>query len=196
MSSNRILFIVFLVTALAGAIFLIRAINSSIQQSARIEMREKKVIDQLKKIREAERAYLAVNGQYTSDWNRLVEFLNNGVFYIVEKKETVIPLPYGADSIYVEIDTLGTRSVYDSLFARYDNFDASRIMYVPGYERTKFKVIADKIDKSGIMVDVIEVWNPKPVNPTRDEDSEYNSKKPLRFGSRYTVTTSGNWVGE
>lgn len=193
MSSNRILFIAFLLTAVAAGIYLYIAIDSSIQQAGRIEEREAAVIDQLKKIREAEMAYLAVNGQYTSDWNKLIDFVKGGVFYIVERKETVIPGPYGRDSVFVEIDTLGTRPVYDSLFRKYTNFSADRLPYVPGYEKTKFKVIADKIDKSGILVDVIEVWNPKPVSPDRDEDSEYTSKKPLRFGSQFSVTTSGNW---
>lgn len=193
MNSNRIFFLIFLITALAAGIFLIFSIDDSIRQNSRIEAREKAVIDQLKLIREAERAYLTINGQYTSDWNKLVEFVKNGQFYLIEKKETVIPLAYGADSIYVQYDTLGTVPVYDSLFAKIPGFEAERIMYVPGYKTTKFNIVADKIDKSGIMVDVIEVWNPKPVNPERDEDSEYTSKKPLRFGSQFSVTTSGNW---
>lgn len=193
MSSNKILFIVFLVTALGAAAYLINSIGSSIRQSERIEAAEQAVIDQLKKIREAELAYIAVNGQYTSDWNNLIKFIKEGVFYVVEKKETIYELSYGADSVVVDIDTLGTVPVYDSLFAKYRNFNPDRIAYVPGYENVKFRIVADKIDKSGIMVDVIEVWNPKPVNPDRDEDSEYTSRKPLRFGSQFNVTTSGNW---
>ena len=73
------------------------------------------------------------------------------------------------------------------------DFDPTRIAFVPGYDNVKFKIWVDKIDKSGVMVDVIEVINPRPVNPARDEENEYASKKPLRFGSRYTITTSGNW---
>ncbi len=193
MSSNKILFIVFLVTALGAAAYLINSIGSSIRQSERIEAAEQAVIDQLKKIREAEVAYIAVNGQYTSDWDKLIKFIKEGVFYVVEKKETIYELSYGADSVVVDIDTLGTVPVYDSLFAKYRNFNPDRIAYVPGYESVKFRIVVDKIDKSGIMVDVIEVWNPKPVNPDRDEDSEYTSRKPLRFGSQFNVTTSGNW---
>ena len=34
------------------------------------------------------------------------------------------------------------------------------------------------------MVNAIEVKNPRPVDPSRDEESEYNTRKPLRFGSR------------
>ena len=193
MSSNRIFFIVFLITAFFASSYLIYTINSALRQNSRIEAREKAVIEQLKLIRKAELAYISINGEYTSNWNRLIDFVKNGQFYLTEKTETVIPLDYGADSIHVKIDTLGTRPVYDSLFAGVSNSDLERIMYVPGYKKTKFQIETGKIDKSGIKVDVIEVWNPKPVNPNREEESEYRSKKPLRFGSNASVTTSGNW---
>ncbi len=193
MSSTRILFIVFLVTAIGAGFYLFNAINSSIQQSARIKDAEQKVIEQLKLIREAELAYISVNGQYTSDWDKLIEFVTKGEFYITERKETITEESYGVETVEVQIDTLGTVPVYDSIFAKYPNFNAERLPYVPVYKNVKFNIVVNKIDKSGIKVDVIEVWNPKPVNPERDEDSEYTSKKPLRFGSQFSVTTAGNW---
>jgi hypothetical protein len=71
-------------------------------------------------------------------------------------------------------------------------FQANRLPYVPDSEN-QFKIWADKINKSGVMVDVIEVIDPAPVDPTRREDNEIKNRKPLRFGSRTDVTTSGNW---
>ena len=193
MSSTRIFFIVFLVTALGAAFYLFQAINSSIEQSERIRAAELKIIEQLKLIREAELAYISVNGRYTADWDKLIDFVSNGVCYVTERKETIIEESYGREKVIVDIDTIGTVKVYDSLFAKKPNFNLERLPYVPGYDNVKFNIVVNKIDKSGILVDVIEVWNPKPVNPERDEDSEYTSKKPLRFGSQYSVTTSGNW---
>lgn len=193
MSSTRILFIVFLITAAGSGFYLYNSIDSSIEQSARIADAEAQVIAQLKLIREAELAYISVNGQYTSDWNKLIEFINKGVFYVIEKKETITEESYGVETVSVQIDTLGTVPVYDSVFAKYKNFNVDRLPYVPVYKNVKFNIVVNKIDKSGVMVDVIEVWNPKPVSPEREEDSEYTSKKPLRFGSQFSVTTSGNW---
>ena len=43
------------------------------------------------------------------------------------------------------------------------------------------------------MIDVIEVRDTDPVDPTRKEDNDGRNRKPLRFGSRTDVTTSGNW---
>lgn len=193
MSSTRIFFIIFLITAGASGFYLYNSINSSIEQSARIADAEKQIINQLKLIREAELAYISVKGEYTADWNKLIEFINKGVFYVIEKKETITEESYGVETVTVQIDTLGTVPVFDSVFAKYPQFNADRLPYVPGYQNVKFNIKVDKIDKSGIMVNVIEVWNPKPVSPERDEDSEYTSKKPLRFGSQFSVTTSGNW---
>lgn len=196
MNTTKILTIVFGVIAIGLAYYLYYSINSSIEEVERIERLESRIIEQLKMIREAEIAYESVNGRYTSDWDRLISFVDTGKFHITSRKETVIPLEYGADSTYVEIDTLGTVGVKDSIFkkSKWPRFNLATLPYVPGAEPpTKFNIWADKIEKSGLMVNAIEVWNPKPVNPERDPDSEYNSKKPLRFGSKTSVTTAGNW---
>ena len=125
MNNTKILTIVFGVVSLGLAYFLYYSINSSIEATQKIERHEARIIEQLKMIREAELAYQAVNGQYTSDWNKLISFVDTGRFYITEKTETIITLDYGADSTYVEIDTIGNVLVMDSLFKKsvYPKFD-------------------------------------------------------------------------
>ena len=194
MSTTRIFFFVFLATALAGATYLYNSINSSIQQTERIKKAELLIRDKLMMIRQAELAYLSVNGQYTDDWDELIEFVQTGVFFITQTKERIFELSYGVDSVVITIDTLGTVQVLDSLFTRqYPNFDVSQLPFVPGYENVKFVVWADKVEKSGLMIDVIEVRNPRPVDPTRDEESDRTTRKPLRFGNKFSITTTGNW---
>lgn len=197
MSKTRIFTILFGVIAAGLAYYLFDSINSKIEETKRIARMEARIIEQLKMIREAELAYVAVNGSYTSDWDKLISFIDTGRFYITERTETVITLSYGKDSTHVEIDTLGTRSVKDSLFTKekWPRFNLSTLPYVPGVEPpTKFDIFADKLIKTGgIEVNVIEVKNPKPIDPSRSEDSEYITRKPLRFGSRESAITSGNW---
>ncbi|MEM0941092.1 MAG: hypothetical protein AAF600_12605 [Bacteroidota bacterium] len=196
MIKTKIISVVMLVVWICLAVFLVFSIKSSIDEKQRIASEEARIIEQLKMIREAEIAYMQVNGQYTSDWDRLIAFIDTGKFYLTEKTETIITLPYGKDSIVVDIDTLGTRPVVDSLFSKnkWPDFNLEMLPYVPGIEPSKkFIVWADKITKAGLLVNAIEVKNPVPVDPSRDEDSEYNTKKPLRFGSRTSVTTAGNW---
>lgn len=196
MSKTKIVSIVMLVVWIGLAGFLVYSIKSSIDEAERIESAEARIIEQLKMIREAEIAYMTVNGQYTSDWDKLLSFIDTGSFYLTEKSETIITLPYGKDSIVVNIDTLGTVPVVDSLFStnKWPRFSLQTLPYVPGVSpAVKFEVWADKIYKAGLQVNAIEVRNPRPVDPSRDEDSEYNTRKPLRFGSRTSVTTAGNW---
>ena len=196
MSKTKIFSVVMLVVWVSLAVFLVYSIQSSIAEAERIETAEARIIEQLKMIREAEIAYMTVNGQYTSDWDKLLAFIDTGSFYLTEKTETVEILAYGAEEVTINIDTLGTVPVLDSLFTadKWPRFDLDALPYVPGVTpAVKFEVWADKILKAGLFVNAIEVKNPSPVDPNRDEDSEYNTRKPLRFGSRTSITTAGNW---
>ncbi len=195
MNNTRIISILFFVVSLGLAAYLGYTIFQSIDEEERITRMENKIIEKLKMIREGQVAYQAVNGQYTSDWGKLKNFIDSGQFYLTNKIEHIITLDYGADSIYIEIDTLGTVLVKDSVFTleKYPDFDLATLDIVPGTKDKKFGMWADKIDKSGVKVDVLEVWNTQPVDPRRKEDNESRTQKPLRFGSRTSVTTVGNW---
>ena len=195
MSINRILTIVFGLLAIFLGYKLYDGIYSRIALEQRIKGVEARIISKLKMIREAEKAYLAVNGQFTSDWDQLLNFVDSGYLYIVTKKETIIPKEYGGDEVIVEIDTVGQVPVMDSVFSKkkYPDFDLQSLPYIPEGGGKKFDIWADKIEKGGVLVDLIEVKNTVPVDPRRDEDSEYITQKPLRFGSKESVTTSGNW---
>ncbi|WP_109833308.1 hypothetical protein [Reichenbachiella versicolor] len=195
MEKTKILSIVFLVVALGLGYYLSNSIYTSITESEKIAAAEAQVIEKLTMIREAQIAFQAVNGRYTSDWAKLKSFVDTGRFYIINKKENIITLAYGADSISVEIDTIGTVFVKDSVFTteKYPNFNLENLEYVPTKGEAKFAMWANKIKKAGLTVDVVEVWNTAPVNPRRKEDNEARTKKPLRFGSRVSITTAGNW---
>lgn len=70
--------------------------------------------------------------------------------------------------------------------------DLSSLSTKPGTD-TKFDIFVGKVDRNGVMVDVIEVKDPSPDNPFRSESNEAKNRKPLRFGSKTDVSTSGNW---
>ncbi|PIB35553.1 hypothetical protein BFP72_09195 [Reichenbachiella sp. 5M10] len=195
MEKTKIISVAFLVISLGLAYYLGDSIYKSIDESNRIERGEKAIIEKLTMIREAQIAYQAVNGQYTSDWAKLKSFVDSGQFYIVNKIEHIITLDYGADSVYVEIDTIGTVMVKDSVFSKkkFPKFDLATLDKVPGSETATFDMWADEIDKGGVKVDVVEVKSTAPINPARKEDNEARTKKPLRFGSRTNITTAGNW---
>ncbi len=72
------------------------------------------------------------------------------------------------------------------------NTDLSKIGMKPGTNQN-FEIFVGKVDKAGVMVQVIEVKDPSPDNPNRKETNEQKNRKPLRFGSRTDVSTAGNW---
>lgn len=182
-----------LVVALGLAIFLVNSIKFSIDEEARITTAESKVINKLKLIREAQIAFQSVNGEYANHWDSLLNFIEKGEIFLIQRREETVLLDYGAEETTLYLDTLGSISVLDSIFSPYPNFDAQSLVYVPGYDNVKFEFWASKIEKGGVEVDVVEVRNPKPFDRDRKEENEANINKPLRFGSRTSITTAGNW---
>ena len=175
------------------AFYLVNSIKYSIDEEARINAAEDKVIEKLKMIRDAQIAFQSVNGKYANEWDSLLNFIENGNIFLIQRREETVLLDYGAEETTLYLDTLGSVTVIDSLFSSIPNFVASNLIYVPGYDDVKFEIWASKIEKGGVEVDVVEVRNPKPFDPNRKEANEANINKPLRFGSRTSITTAGNW---
>lgn len=73
------------------------------------------------------------------------------------------------------------------------NVDVRNLSEVPGSNGKKFDIFVGKVDRNGTMVSVIEVKDPAPINPDRKASNEAKTRKPLGFGSRVDVNTSGNW---
>lgn len=194
MNVNKILTVVLFIVAIGLAYYLYSRIKFSIDEEKAIARSEAQVINKLELLREAEIAYYSVNNDYTDNWDSLASFMQNGVFYITERSEEIITLAYGADSIIVNIDTLYTVPVYDSLFspAKRPGLNFQALSKVPG-SGSDFDIFVDEITKGGVTVDVIEIRDTKPRNPNRKESNEARNRKPLRFGSRTDVTTAGNW---
>jgi biotin carboxyl carrier protein len=71
--------------------------------------------------------------------------------------------------------------------------DIRKIGEVPYMPGKMLDIFVGKVDKGGLMVDVIEVVDPAPADKGRKESNENKSRKPLRFGSRLDAATTGNW---
>ncbi|MCG8311134.1 MAG: hypothetical protein MI975_27350 [Cytophagales bacterium] len=113
---TRVLSIFFFVVAIGLAVVLVRNIKSKIDDDKRIERQEQLVINKLKMIRDAQVAYLASNGKYTTDFDTLISFIDTGSIYITQRSEEIKMLAYGAEEVTIHIDTIGKVSVKDSVF--------------------------------------------------------------------------------
>jgi biotin carboxyl carrier protein len=269
MNLTKIIAGVLFVVSIALCAYLYNSINSTIVFRESIASTEKQIIDKLSVIREAEKVYLEQHGKYTSSWDTLINFIENGKVPITVRTETIIPLSYGVDSVQVKIDTIDIVPAKEKIFKksfsvnatengtflgfftkvgdyvvkgsksykfkrdnsdRIDeytfldkgtvssladveegdnvkkgrnlinfwnyqlnpNVDVKTLSTVPGSSNT-FEIFTAIIDRNGVKMSVIEVKDPAPINPDRRESNEAKNRKPLRFGSRNDVNTSGNW---
>ena len=130
-----------LVLALILAAYLINSIKFSIDEEARISNAEEKIINKLKMIRNAQIAFQNVNGKYTDNWDSLINFVDSGKIFIIQRREETTLLEYGAEETVLYLDTLGSVSVMDSLFSNYPKFISKNLKNVPGYENVFFEKI-------------------------------------------------------
>ncbi|WP_194974506.1 hypothetical protein [Aquiflexum lacus] len=192
MTLTRILSIVFLIAALGLGYMLFRSVDDVMQEEKRIAATEARIIEKLQMLRDAQIAYIATKGEYAGTWNELRNFIDNGKIWLVQRREITKLLEYGKEEITVELDTLGSVDVMDSLFneRKYPNFNLDNLQVVPGSGGKEFEFFADKVERNQRQIPVFEIRDPDPINPKRREN---NKEKALRVGSRTDSSTSGNW---
>ncbi|NOS90553.1 MAG: hypothetical protein HOP30_01405 [Cyclobacteriaceae bacterium] len=268
---NRILTIVLLAVSAYFAYRLYRGVQGTIEERELIKTTEYAVITRLKLIREAEVVFQEANRRYTSNWDSLINFIENGKVPNIQRREEIKQVGYGQEEIKVFFDTLGFTPAKDKIFKKsftlnaadngifmgfkvkegdriiknqkaylikidgkeqdppfqdqgvitklaafavgdevkkgdvmvnfwdytFDpNTDLKKLSEVPGGDGYKFEINVGKVDKNGVLVQVIEVKDPKPINPDRKDSNEAKNRKPLHFGSKTDVTTSGNWESQ
>lgn len=193
MNLTKVLSLVFFAVAAFLGYLLWKGVDDVVEEEKRIALLEAATIEKLEMLRDAQLAYQASNGKYSSSWDSLRMFIEDGTIWMVQRTETTKLLDYGAEEINVSFDTLGSVSVMDSLFneRKFPDFNIDLLPVVPGSGGKQFEFFADKVEKTGgYLVNVFEIRDPAPVNPDRRAN---NKEKALRVGSRTDASTEGNW---
>ena len=166
------------------------------------------VIDRLKEIRTAQIAYKDVNGVYSNNFDSLVNFIDNGIFTLLEKRDSSY-LEY--DRVYridmlkeiVVIDTLGFVSVKDSLFKDNTSYKEMNKIPIKGID-TIFEIDARIIMINDYKAPVFEVKVSKNI-VLFDQDQDLLKLEnetisiegvngpEIVLGSLNEVSTNGNW---
>ena len=184
------------------------SINGPIKFNQVKNERYTKVIDRLKDIRTAQIAHKDVNGFYANNFDSLVSFIDNGIFTVIEKRDSSYleyNRTYRIDMLKeVEIvDTLGFVSVKDSLFGNNESYKMMAKVPINGTD-SEFSIKADIIDKNGYQVPVFEVKVKKDIvlfdqnKDLLDQENKVISVDGVNgpeiiLGSMTDVSTSGNW---
>ena len=184
------------------------SINSPINFNKVKTERYKKVINRLKEIRKAQIAYKDVNGIYSDNFDSLVSFIENGIFTLVEKRDSSFleyNRTYRIDMLkeVIVIDTLGTVSVKDYLFKDNDDYKLMSQIPIEGVDE-KFTINSQIINKNNYKVPVFEVKVSKNIilhdqddflvsqeNETISVDGVNGSE--IILGSLSDVSVNGNW---
>ncbi|MFV8838807.1 hypothetical protein [Salinimicrobium soli] len=174
------------------------------------EARYAKVIENLKDIRDAELAHRTVTGKFEGNWDNLVRFIDTAQFTLTQRRDTTVldeeyRKTYGVDKYkeIVVIDTLGYKSVKDSLFKGTDRYKTMMNVPIKGVD-AKFDLNAGTIMKNDTRIPVFEAKIAKEVI-LQDQDKDLVSQEEqvvsvdnvngpfISVGSMEEVNTSGNW---
>ena len=172
--------------SVATATVLFVRLHSKNKEVNTVVRAEKEIREKLNILRDFEVAYLKKYKIYAPSFDILKDFIETDIFYIVERKEEIITLYYGADSIAVTYDTLGTVNVRDSLFNQNKSkgYTLTNLGLAPE-TKLPFTFYAEQTDGRNLF----EIADPKPLNPKRQN----GVLPPLQIGSRLSATTKGNW---
>ncbi len=184
------------------------SINGPIKFNRVKNERYSTVIDRLKDIKTAQIAHKDVNGFYASNFDSLVSFIDNGIFTLIEKRDSSYlqyDRTYRIDMLreVTVVDTLGFVSVKDSLFGEDERYKMMANVPIEGSD-AKFSIQADIIDKNGYQVPVFEVKVKKDIilyDQNKDLLEQENkvisvdgvNGSEIILGSMTEVSINGNW---
>ena len=208
MNKKRALFFFLWCLSIFFASQIYSSINGPIKFNKVKNERYTQVINRLKDIRNAQIAHKDVTGFYANNFDSLVSFVDNGIFTLIEKRDSSYleyNRLYRIDMLKeVEIvDTLGFVSVKDSLFGQNESYKMMAKVPIEGTD-SEFSIKADIIDKNGYQVPVFEVKVTKDIvlydqnKDLLDQENKVISVDGVNgseiiLGSMSEVSTSGNW---
>lgn len=176
------------------------------------EARYAKVIENLKDIQSAELAHKEITGDFTGNWDSLINFIETAKFAITQRRDTSYAdvaknRAFGIDAGYfIEeslIDTLGFTPVKDSLYGTSTRYKTMMNVPVEGVD-AKFELKAGKIVKNDATYSVFEAKVAKKII-LGDLDKDLLAQEEqvqsvdgvngpdLKVGSMEDVNTAGNW---
>lgn len=193
MKNRLIIQIVLGALSIVLAVLIYRGIMFPIKFNREVDTRKAFVVERLKDIRSAQLAFRNVNGYYTSDFDSLIMFINEGKIPIIRLEAD----PDDTTFTKQIIDTVGYATIIDSIFKNRENFNVNEIKFIPFSGKKEFELNAGTTIRGGVTVNVVEVFaaNKYWLKDKLDDMIKFNMNPEdgLRFGSMTDPTTDGNW---
>ncbi len=117
------------------------------------------ITERMEKVREAELAFKDVYGEFTGDWNELINFVDTGYITIYERKDSAFMYYNKRFQKEMSKDTIVVREIgKERVLDRFgEGFEPSILKEVPMTEDVEFDLGAGKIERNGVTVPVFEV---------------------------------------
>ncbi len=201
---KKVLVLVLLVAAAAAGYWLFEVINAPIAFKNAADIRQKAVIEQIKDIREAQRAYRKAKGHFTESFDSLINFVKNDSL-IFE-----IKMGDADDSIAVKEGRVRTEEVLiavkDTIFGS-RNVDIDKLSIIPFSNGQQFKMGATVLITGAQKIEVpvfcataeyktylSDLGNDQELINLYDFDSTIGKFPGIKVGSLDTPTNeAGNW---
>jgi hypothetical protein len=174
------------------------------------EKRYKAAITNMRDLRKAQLAHKTVTGKYEKDFDKLVRFIDTAEFTITQRRDTSVldvektkRFRVDTKKNIVIIDTLGTKSVKDSLFKGSDRYKTMINVPIEGID-AKYTMDAGEIEKNNTMYPVFEISLKKDLL-LADQPKDYVAKEKqivsvdgvngdaLTIGSMVSINTNSNF---
>ena len=174
-------------------------VQSKIELTETVNLRDNVVKERLEQVRDAQIAYKKVRGEYAGSFDDLINFLKNDSLIQVKAIGEVPDSLLGreAEALAMGIITRDTTKipVRTELFT--ENFDqiVDSLMYVPFTNKKQFVIRAGEIEKGLVKVKVFEVvsYMKDIYAGLKTENEGYDLADSLAVGSMTDPTTNGNW---
>lgn len=185
-----------------------KSVNAPIEFKKVKQERFQAIVNSLKDIRNSQEAYKSVNNKFAANFDQLVNFVENGNFILLQKRDSSymkFNRAYGIDMLEEVqiIDTLGTVAVKDSIFKNSNRYKT--MMNVPFAQNgEKFKMESKIILKGGYKAAVFRAYIEKntvlydqPEDLVAKENSAVSVEEIngsiIQVGSINDVSLNGNW---
>ena len=180
--------------------FLLYALYNSIKEpiafKAEKERRERVVVEQLMKIRQAQEAFRDITGVFAPSFDTLTQILNSGQFKVIQVFGDPDDPNFTGEITYDTLLVPARDSMRKMLGL--NNFDSLR--YVPFSSGQAFDIAADVIDYQSTKVPVVEVGVQRKYFMGRFADKrfarydqKYDPESLIKFGNMFSPNLSGNW---
>lgn len=175
------------------------SIESKIELTETVKVRNEVVQAKLEQIRDAQIEYKRVRGEYADSFEKLTDFLRNDSIVQVKMEGEVPDSLLGQEAKALEMGIIRRDTtkipVRDILFQ--DNFDniVDSMPYVPFTDGKTFAIDAGELEKGKVTVKVFAVtaYLRDIYSGLKTENEGYDMADSLSIGSMEEPKTNGNW---